>query len=193
MSRWPGRGAAVLLPLGFAGLSMMTATAGASPAQTPTGDLKRVVLDINKPRVLDLNKRIVALDNSISDVTKGNEVTVTLNADVFFAFDKADLAPPAAGALGQLAPQLARDAKGTVRIDGYTDAKGADTYNQDLSQRRAAAVEAELKRLAGSASPTFSSNGHGAADPVAPNTKPDGSDDPDGRARNRRVTVTYTR
>jgi outer membrane protein OmpA-like peptidoglycan-associated protein len=34
--------------------------------------------------------------------------------------------------------------------------------------------------------------GHGSRQPVAPNAAPDGSDDPDGRALNRRVTVTYT-
>ena len=53
------------------------------------------------------------------------------------------------------------------------------------------AVQAALAPLAPGA--TFQSTGKGAADPVAPNTNPDGSDNPEGRARNRRVTITFAR
>ncbi len=35
--------------------------------------------------------------------------------------------------------------------------------------------------------------GWGKTKPIAPNTKPDGSDDPDGRAKNRRVEITVTK
>jgi outer membrane protein OmpA-like peptidoglycan-associated protein len=36
---------------------------------------------------------------------------------------------------------------------------------------------------------SFTTAGFGARNPVAPNTKPDGSDDPDGRQKNRRVEI----
>jgi OOP family OmpA-OmpF porin len=60
-----------------------------------------------------------------------------------------------------------------------------------LSQRRAAAVRDALAPQLPGVDLTVA--GRGEADPVAPNTRPDGSDDPVGRAANRRVTLTTTR
>ena len=42
----------------------------------------------------------------------------------------------------------------------------------------------------GLASIRFSTEGFGAKKPIAPNQKPDGSDDPEGRQKNRRVEIT---
>jgi len=39
----------------------------------------------------------------------------------------------------------------------------------------------------------FVTTGHGEADPVAPNVKPDGGDNPQGRAQNRRVEISFVR
>lgn len=39
----------------------------------------------------------------------------------------------------------------------------------------------------------FVATGRGEAEPIAPNARPDGTDDPDGRARNRRVVVGIPR
>ena len=60
-----------------------------------------------------------------------------------------------------------------------------------LSRRRAQAVAVALRRAA--APPRLVVRGHGEADPVASNTNKDGSDNPEGRARNRRVTITFRR
>lgn len=75
--------------------------------------------------------------------------------------------------------------------NGYTDAKGSPNYNLDLSQRRAQAVEAVLRTRLG-AGYVFTTTGHGETDPIAPNTTTEGSDNPEGRALNRRVTIRYT-
>jgi outer membrane protein OmpA-like peptidoglycan-associated protein len=75
-----------------------------------------------------------------------------------------------------------------VRIEGYTDGKGSDSYNQKLSLRRAESVKKWLETH-GLAGIRFSAAGFGAKNPVAPNTKPDGSDDPEGRQKNRRVEI----
>jgi OmpA family len=56
-----------------------------------------------------------------------------------------------------------------------------NAYNQKLSVRRADAVKAWLMRQADLKRINFVTAGFGATRPVAPNTKPDGSDDPDGR------------
>ena len=65
----------------------------------------------------------------------------------------------------------------------YTDSTGDDAYNQALSERRAESVRAALQaKLPGTI--TLTAEGKGEADPIADN----GTDD--GRALNRRVTIT---
>ena len=108
-------------------------------------------------------------------------------ADALFAFDEATLSPQAEATLAGLQTALAGQ-KGKLSIEGHTDSKGSDTYNQKLSERRAAAVRDWLvahKLTPGGATIV----GYGASRPVAPNRKPDGSDDPEGRQKNRRVEV----
>ena len=63
------------------------------------------------------------------------------------------------------------------------------SYNQRLSERRAASVKNWLIAKDGLTSIHFETEGFGARNPVAPNTKPDGSDNPDGRQKNRRVEI----
>ncbi|WP_082127017.1 OmpA family protein [Allosalinactinospora lopnorensis] len=77
-------------------------------------------------------------------------------------------------------------------MDGYTDSKGADSHNQPLSEERARAVEEELSGLVGTADITFAVEGHGSANPVAPN-EIDGEDNPEGREKNRRGEVRFPR
>jgi photosystem I P700 chlorophyll a apoprotein A2 len=80
-----------------------------------------------------------------------------------------------------------------VVIQGFTDALGNDAYNQRLSERRAAAVKTWFATRGGLASMSFTTTGFGARNPVAPNRNPDGSDNPDGRQLNRRVTLIIRR
>ena len=162
-------------------------TVGGQPAQVlvaPGG------IDIRAP-ILDLQVGTADLDGAVSTTRTGSVARVTLDADVLFAFDRADLSPTAVGRLSGVADALTAS-NGPIAIDGYTDAKGDAGYNQTLSERRAAAVADALGRRKPSVTGRLVATGHGAADPVAPNTKPDGSDNPAGRATNRRVTVTYT-
>lgn len=119
------------------------------------------------------------------------EIHIDLAADVLFDFDKSTLRPSARDTLHQAASIIRSNAKAsTVRIDGYTDAKGSDSYNQQLSDRRAEAVRNWFVANERLNDVNFATKGYGAKNPVAPNTKPDGSDDPNGRQRNRRVEIT---
>ena len=122
------------------------------------------------------------------------ELHVDLAADVLFEFDKADLLPQAEETLGKAAAFVQeRNAKGTVvRIEGHTDAKGSDSYNQTLSLRRADSVKRWFDAH-GLSSMTFKTEGFGAKKPVAPNRKPNGSDDPAGRQKNRRVEIVISK
>jgi outer membrane protein OmpA-like peptidoglycan-associated protein len=120
----------------------------------------------------------------------GNEVRIDLNADVLFDFDKADVLPKAEDTLSKAAAIIKQRAKGTVMIAGHTDSKGGEAYNMALSERRASSVRDWFRTKGGLGSMQFDAKGFGAKQPVAPNQKPDGSDDPEGRQKNRRVEIT---
>lgn len=118
--------------------------------------------------------------------TLDGRIHVSLPGDVLFDFDKSDIRPDARAVLERLAEALAALPDAPVAIVGHTDAKGADDYNQALSERRAQSVRSWLAQRDIPAS-RLSASGQGEAQPVAPNTRPDGQDDPAGRQRNRRV------
>jgi outer membrane protein OmpA-like peptidoglycan-associated protein len=145
--------------------------------QSKVIDLVFVVQDMGG-KVQDLN---------VKETT--TEVRIELAADVLFDFDKAEILPKARQTLAQAAQVVREKAKGTVRIEGYTDAKGSDAYNQKLSDRRASSVKAWFVSKENLGAVKFETQGFGAKKPVAPNTKPDGSDDPGGRQKNRRVEI----
>jgi len=119
---------------------------------------------------------------------------VSLAADVLFAFNSATLTGPAQKVVQQAAQILKNkaDPAKPVTVTGYTDAKGTDAYNASLSQRRAVAVADALGKAGQGSGLSLRPTGRGAADPVAPNARPDGVDDPTGRALNRRVELAYT-
>jgi outer membrane protein OmpA-like peptidoglycan-associated protein len=109
---------------------------------------------------------------------------------VLFDFDKAEIRPAAADTLAKVAVVIRSQSGSKVRVYGYTDSKGTSAYNLELSQRRAQSVVRWLQDREKLAATPFEVRGLGAANPVAPNSKPDGSDDPKGRQRNRRVEIT---
>ncbi|MDQ2975714.1 MAG: OmpA family protein [Acidobacteriota bacterium] len=149
-------------------------------------------IDPSKNKILDLVFRIDDLGGKVQDLQvkeTGEEIRIELAADVLFDFDKADLRPAAQKTLHQAADIIRQKAKGVVRVEGHTDSKGNDAYNQKLSERRAASVKTWFTVKEGLDKVQFSTQGFGAKKPVASNTKPDGSDDPDGRQKNRRVEI----
>jgi outer membrane protein OmpA-like peptidoglycan-associated protein len=102
--------------------------------------------------------------------------------DVLFNTGRSELNPGAARKLDQLAQFLNDHPERRVQIDGFTDSVGTDSYNQDLSQRRADAVKSSLMARGIDAS-RIGSQGYGKGYPVANNT------DSGGRQLNRRVEV----
>jgi len=161
----------------------------AAPALAQSGGADGV-LDLTLP-VQDLSLNTASLDNSVATEESTKRVEVTLAADVLFAFDRASLTGKAQSRIAEAAAKIAESEPSVVRVTGYTDAKGADGYNLGLSRRRAAAVVDALQDELGADAPSMRTRGRGEADPVAPNTKKDGSDNPRGRARNRRVEIVF--
>lgn len=106
-----------------------------------------------------------------------------------FNFDKATLRPKARDILDGVITELDEHSAVRVRIAGHTDSKGSDAYNQRLSLARAQSVADYLTGHGIAQSRIVSVKGYGERRPVAPNTKQDGSDNPAGRAKNRRVEI----
>jgi outer membrane protein OmpA-like peptidoglycan-associated protein len=102
--------------------------------------------------------------------------------DVLFDTGRAELKPGAGRTLDQLSQFLTEHPDRRVQIDGFTDSIGTDSYNEDLSQRRANTVrEALISR--GIDSSRIGTQGYGKSYPVADNN------DSGGRQLNRRVEV----
>jgi outer membrane protein OmpA-like peptidoglycan-associated protein len=136
--------------------------------------------------------RSLGLEGALKDLNAKvtpAEITIDLSADVLFDFDKADVKKDAEGQLAKVATVIAGTPGATVSIEGHTDAKGSDAYNQSLSERRAASVKDWLVAQGQVNAGSVTTRGWGRTQPVAPNVKPDGSDDPAGRQANRRVRI----
>jgi OOP family OmpA-OmpF porin len=108
---------------------------------------------------------------------------------VNFDFDKDTLRPDAVAILDEAVTILQRYPQLRVEVAGHTDSIGTEQYNQGLSERRARAVYDYLTSHGIDASRLAGPNGYGESRPIAPNTNPDGSDNPEGRARNRRTEL----
>jgi OOP family OmpA-OmpF porin len=111
---------------------------------------------------------------------------ITLNDRVLFDFDKATIRADAAQLLDTLASALARVKDSRMEVRGHTDSKGEDAYNQQLSERRAQAVQAALRERG--TTQQMDARGFGEREPVAPNEL-EGKDNPSGRQLNRRVEI----
>ncbi len=102
--------------------------------------------------------------------------------DVLFTYDKAELKPGAEHSIRQLADFLKDHPDRRVIIEGHTDNRGPEAYNQQLSQKRAQAV-ADILMAQGIGSDRITTRGLGENYPIAPNTTVT------GRQENRRVEI----
>ncbi|MFM2229705.1 MAG: putative lipoprotein YiaD precursor, partial [Bacteroidota bacterium] len=115
----------------------------------------------------------------VERVGEGIKLTLGENA-VRFEFNKSTLTPNAKTNLDKLVPVFKEYADTEIKIFGYTDAKGADDYNLNLSEKRAQAVK-EYLAAKGLNSSRIQIVGMGEADPIGDN------ESEAGRALNRRV------
>ncbi len=122
--------------------------------------------------------------------SSGN-IELNLAGDVLFDFDSTDIRPEAAEQLRKLAHILRQRAAGEVFVDGHTDSVGGDGYNKTLSKQRAVSVMHWLNTHESIPAYLMKGRGIGAKKPISYNTMPDGSDHPEGRAKNRRVEIRF--
>ena len=143
-----------------------------------------------KSEVVDLKAASAQIKAAGAEIKEtAAEIKISLQGEILFDFDKSNLRPAAESTLAQVGKMIGSYPKAQVLIEGYTDSKGSASYNAKLSDRRAVSVKNWFAKH-GVAANSMQTHGWGAAKPVAPNTHPDGSDDPDGRQKNRRVEIT---
>ena len=184
--------ATVLVPMaGFTTVSVLEADAAKkakvnlSTAQTAIDQSSHAATELADPVAIERYTR--ALDDSTSTQAGSKDITVTLNSDVTFASDSADLTPAADTQLQTVADQLKQHPDGgTLTIVGHTDDVQDDAYNQTLSEKRANAVKTKLQQLTKLDKWKTSVSGKGESQPKIKDTTDE------ARAANRRVEITLT-
>lgn len=119
----------------------------------------------------------------ITEMEKDKAYTLS---NIYYEFGKADLTITSKSVLDELKVLLDENPTIVIELSAHTDANGTDERNMALSQRRAESCVNYLISK-GISRDRLVPKGYGESKPVAPNAKPDGSDDPDGRAKNRRT------
>ena len=116
---------------------------------------------------------------------EGEGLVVTFESGLLFDFDSDQLRDASKANLDNLANSLSQFGDSKLLLVGHTDDKGTDTYNEDLSRRRANAV-ANYLISRGVPSARVATSGRGESEPIAPN------DTDANRQKNRRVEVAIT-
>lgn len=127
-------------------------------------------------------------------VEETNEETIyRIEGQVLFEFGAAEVNPDTLSVLEEILNAINnRDFNGEIEIAGHTDSVGTAAFNHDLSVRRATGVALWFReRIAEDRS--VIAVGYGESQPIAANTFEDGTDDPDGRALNRRVEIIVSK
>jgi outer membrane protein OmpA-like peptidoglycan-associated protein len=154
--------------------------------------------------IVGATREIQGLTTGIQGVTTGiqsvlqdlgakvtsQEVKIEMNADVLFDFDKYNLKSEATESLKKVGQVVQSYPNAPLIIEGHTDGLGSHAHNMKLSDDRAASVKNWLVRNAQIQGNRITTRGWGETKPVAPNTNANGSDNPAGRQKNRRVEIT---
>ncbi len=147
--------------------------------------------DLNVPRYYEIDDPVSRGEVLNRYEHKPGETPILLPSDVLFDFDKSVLRAEANAVLRNAVPIINRRSRPIVSIEGHTDSKGAKDYNLRLSLARANEVKAWMIREKVPNAENFRIKGWGEQKPMAPNTTPDGRDDPEGRQKNRRVEIVF--
>ena len=112
---------------------------------------------------------------------------ITVQINVYYELDKSRLTPQAKNTIdSMLMPLFDLFPNAIVEIGSHTDNIGTVVYNENLSQKRSESVVSYLIGK-GISIDRLVAKGYGKSMPIAPNENPDGSDNPEGRQKNRRT------
>ena len=106
--------------------------------------------------------------------------------NIYYNFNRAEIREDAAKELDKLVQLLVDNPEIKIELGSHTDSVDTDSFNMLLSQRRAESAVTYIVQN-GIAPDRIVAKGYGESKPIARNTNPDGSDNPDGRQKNRRT------
>jgi len=135
-----------------------------------------------------MDKQAEEIKNTVPDAKVervGEGIVVEFSSNVLFAFDKSDLSADAKINLDKLVKVLNGYPDTNIELQGHTDSKGSEAYNQTLSEKRAASVSGYLSTQSITAS-RVTIKGFGETLPKYDN------ETEEGRAQNRRVEFLIT-
>ena len=141
--------------------------------------------DHGRSYAADLDAYTARADLGLSTRRTPQRVDISLDADVLFRLDSAQLTPAAARSVGAAVAELKGAAPGPLGVTGHTDDSGSSAHNQALSEQRARTVAAELAESLPDALWPKVVAGKGETEPVAAN------DSAAHRRLNRRVTISF--
>ena len=148
------------------------------------------IMKQGKQDLIDSEKRTAAALAELAKIAAVKEeergLVVTLSGSVLFRSAKSALLPSAQVKLDQVANALLAVRARNLIVEGHTDSKGSETYNQGLSRRRADTVRDYLVRR-GYPADRIQTRGMGEGSAIADNASPE------GRANNRRVEIVIER
>jgi outer membrane protein OmpA-like peptidoglycan-associated protein len=127
-------------------------------------------------------EKLARIPNTSVERVDDKTLVVHFDSDILFDFDSAALRSDSRQTVDEVARVLGEYDKTAVVVQGHTDDKGSDAYNQELSERRADAVKSYLQR-SGVADERLAIQGLGEQYPVASNASET------GRQQNRRVEI----
>jgi outer membrane protein OmpA-like peptidoglycan-associated protein len=142
----------------------------------------------SEQRALDSEQKTIAANDALAKLAAKDEargMVITLSGGVLFRSNDAQLLPAAQTRLDEVATALLTNAR-PVSIEGYTDSRGSQSRNVDLSQRRAEVVRSYLVSR-GLPADRVVAKGMGPDRPIADNTSAE------GRASNRRVEIVVAK
>jgi len=156
-------------------------------------DFQKQQAEIMKQRkqdLIDSEKRTAVALAELAKIAAVKEeergLVVTLSGSVLFRSAKSTLLPSAQVKLDQVAKALLAVSARNLIVEGHTDSRGSESYNQGLSQRRADAVRDYLVQR-GYPADRIQTRGMSEGSPIADNASPE------GRANNRRVEIVIER
>ena len=129
-----------------------------------------------------LDKRAQELEKVAETRKTEHGLLLNLQSELLFETNSAVLTPDAVAQLTRIGDILKKYPEDRITIEGHTDSRGTQPYNESLSMRRADAVSRVLKGR-GVEERQMVVLGQGETQPVAPNTTED------GRSANRRVEL----
>ncbi|MGP4002722.1 OmpA family protein [Streptomyces sp. 8N706] len=137
-------------------------------------------------KVLDIKSVVETQGGEERREDTNQSVKFALQAEVLFGKDSAKLSDEANSRIDQIADEIKKQNAQNVRVFGFTDNLGSAAHGDELSKKRADAVQKVLAELLG-ADVSFEIRGYGEQYPIADN------DDESGRKKNRRVEVSFPR